>query len=88
VVVEACRTAQSPFHPGEGNAQEQECDEVGDNEGTAAVGGCLYGESKEVAETYGGTCHSEDYTDLGTPIFSIVLHAPKCNKILLFQLGI
>ena len=80
VVMEACSTAQGPFHPREGNAQKQEGDEVRDNESSATIGGCLYGESKEVSEAYGRPCDSEDYTDLGTPIFSIVLHGSKCNK--------
>ena len=83
VMVESCRTAKGPFHPRKRNAQKQEGDEVGDNESAAAVGGRLYGESKEVSETYGGPSDSQDNTDLGTPIFSFVLHDSKCNKKLI-----
>ena len=42
VVLVACGASECPFHPGKGDAEEQEGDEVGDDKGSATVRGCLY----------------------------------------------
>ena len=75
VALPARIAAECPFHPRERDAQQEEGDEVGDDECATAVGGRLYGESKEVAEPDRRTGDSEDDSNLGTPVFTILVHA-------------
>ena len=80
VVVAARVAPEGPFHPGERDAQKEECDEVGNDKCAAAVGGRLYGESEEVAKPDCRTRDSEDDSYLGAPVFTILSHAINLNK--------
>ena len=48
----AAISAHRPLHPADGNANDNERDEVGDHEGAPAVFCSLAGESEEVAQAY------------------------------------
>ena len=80
VALPARVAAECPFHPRERDAQQEEGDEVGDDECATAVSGCLYRESKEVAEPDCRTGDSEDDSYFGAPVFTIVLHALKIRQ--------
>ena len=74
VVVVTGVTAERPFDPREWNSEEHKRDEVGDDECATAICSCLHGESEKVAEPDCRTCDSENDSEFGTPVFTIVCH--------------
>ena len=63
----APETAHRPFRPGDRQADEQQGDEIGDEEGSAVVFGGEAGEAEEVAEADGTASNGEDDAEGGAP---------------------
>ena len=64
--------AHGPLGPADGDAQQQERDEVGDHEGAAAVGGGIAGKAQEVAQPDGRAGHRQDDAQAGAPLHLVV----------------
>ena len=75
----AAFTADGPFYPAEGNAQQKECCEIGNHESAASVLGCKAGEAQEVTEADGAAGHGKHGADVGGPefLFIVLAHGVK-----------
>ena len=69
----AALAADGPFHPAQGDTQQQEGGEVGNHEGAAAVLGCQAGEAQEITEPDGAAGHSQYYAQVGVPVFCFLV---------------
>ena len=63
----ASEAAHGPFRPGDGQADEEQGDEVGDEEGAAVVFGGEPGEAEEVTEADGAAGDRENDAEGGAP---------------------
>ena len=75
----AAFTADGPFYPAEGNAEQQEGGEIGNHEGTAAILGGKAGKAQEVAEADSAAGHGKHGADVGGPefLFVVLAHGVK-----------
>ena len=85
----AAFAADGPFHPAEGNAQQQECCEIGNHEGAAAVLGGKTGKAQEVAEADSAAGHGQHGSDVGGPefLFVVLAHGVKMVRASILRAG-
>ena len=76
VPVASAVPADAPFHPHQGDPQQQERDKIGNHEGPAAVLCGLDRKTQEIAQTDGVACHRQDEADARSPpLLSVCLDA-------------
>jgi hypothetical protein len=74
-------SAEAPFDPHQGNAKQQQGNEVRDHERAAAIAGGLDRKTQEVTEPHGIAGHRQNQSNAGAPSFGrVTAHADGSLK--------